>query len=127
MKRELLRIEPWSAVRVGFFFGLLIGFAAALFEVFLLKSLSGTSAKSLLPPEASQMVGMSGGAIAAMAVIMALFFSLLIAFLSGLGAIFYNAITRWFGGIEFALSGDDDAAMDRDDDDARRREDDADV
>jgi hypothetical protein len=119
MKRELLRIEPMSAVRISFFLGLAAGFLFGLIEAILFKSLSASPAgSSLLPPEAQQMVTMSGAAIVLLAVVVGLVFSLIFAFAGALMAVFYNWLARMFGGLEFHLSGDvqrsadDEAAVD---------------
>lgn len=109
MKKEITRIEPWSAVRVGFFFGLLSGFLFGLFNGFFIKLLAGTSASSMLPPDAKDLAGLSGGAMIALAIVMALIFSLLYAVIGVFGAMFYNAIAGLFGGLEYHTSGDPQA------------------
>ncbi len=109
MKKEITRIEPWSAVRVGFFFGLLSGILFGLFNGFFIKLLAGTSASSMLPPDAKELSGFSGGAMIALAIVMGLIFSLLYAVVGALGAMFYNAIAGLFGGLEYHTSGDSPA------------------
>ncbi len=107
MKREIQRIEPMSVVRISFFLGLVAGFVFGLIEAILFKSLSSSpTGSSLLPPEAQQMVTMSGAAIVLLAVVVGLVFSLIFAFAGVLMAVFYNWISRLFGGIEVHLSGD---------------------
>jgi hypothetical protein len=107
LKKEITRIEPWSAVRVGFFFGILLGLVFGLFNGVLIKYLSGTSASSLLPPDAKELSSFSGGAMVALAIVMALIFSLLWALIGAVGAIFYNAVANLFGGLEFRTGADD--------------------
>lgn len=106
MKKEISRIEPWSAVRVGFFFGLLTGILFGFFNGFFIKLLAGTTASSLLPPDAKELSGLSGGAMVALAIIMGLIFSLIYAITAAIGAVFYNAVARLFGGLEFTTSGE---------------------
>ncbi len=109
MKKEITRFEPWSAVRVGFFFGLLSGFLFGLFNGFFIKLLAGTSASSMLPPDVKELSGFSGGAMIALAIVMGLIFSLLYALIGAFGAMFYNVIAGLFGGLEYHVSGDSQA------------------
>ncbi|HEY3295818.1 MAG TPA: DUF3566 domain-containing protein [bacterium] len=107
MKREILRVEPASAVRIGFVVGLFTGFVAGLVEAVLLKAMSGTPGGSLLPPEAAPLANSSAGTLFLLAIVMGLLFSLIFAFLGALLAFAYNMAARSFGGIEFHMSGDD--------------------
>ena len=107
MKKEISRIEPWSAVRIGFFFGLLSGFLFGIFSGYFSKMLADALGVAALPPDAQQMAGLSAGAIIALAILMGLIFSLVWAVLFALGAMFYNMIARLFGGIEFVSTGDE--------------------
>jgi ABC-type Fe3+ transport system permease subunit len=105
LKREIQRIEPRSALRIGFFVGLLLGFVIGLFEAAIFKSMSGAGG---LPADMQQqLTALTGSSIIMLALVTSLMFSLLAAFLSTLGAVFYNWAARLFGGIEFHLSGDE--------------------
>ena len=106
MKREITRIEPWSAMRVGFFFGLLSGFLFGLFSGSLTKYLANSMGVSVLPPDAQEVAGLSAGAIVALAIMMALIASLAWALLGAIGAVFYNLVARLFGGLELMTSGE---------------------
>jgi len=109
VRHEISRIEPWSAVRIGFFMGLLCGFVLGLLEVAVFKSLSGAGGAGLLPPEASDLANMSGGMILVMAVVTGLLMSLVMSLLGGLTALFYNMVARLFGGLELHLSAQESA------------------
>jgi len=107
MKREIMRIEPASAIRIGFVVGLFTGFALGLVEAVLLKAMSGMPGSSVLPAEAAPLMNSGAGTLFLLAVVMGLLFSLIFAFLGALMAIAYNLAARYFGGIEMHLSGDD--------------------
>ena len=101
MKREILRIEPASAIRIGFVVGLFFGFIFGLVEAVLLKAMSGLPGTSMLPAEAAPLVNSGAGTLFLLAVVMGLLFSLIFAFLGALLAIAYNLAARFFGGLEF--------------------------
>ena len=104
MKHEVLRIEPRSAMRIGFFIGLLGGFVFGLVETLIFRAMSGASTGITLPPEAQQLIESGAGALLLVALITGLASSLIVALLGGLTAIFYNMGTRLFGGLEVSLS-----------------------
>ena len=108
MRREILRIEPASAVRIGFVIGLLVGFVVGLVEAVLLKAMSGMPGNTMLPPEAAPLVNSGAGTLFLLAVVMGLLFSLIFAFLGALMAFAYNLAARSFGGLEMHLSGDEE-------------------
>ena len=107
MKREIQRIEPASAVRIGFVVGLFAGFVMGLIEAVLLKAMSGAPGSSMLPPEAAPLANSSAGTLFLLAIVMGLLFSLIFALLGALTAFAYNLAARSFGGIEMYLSGDE--------------------
>lgn len=107
MKREIQRIEPMSAVRVGFLVGLASGVVFGLLEAALFKTLSQSTGASFLPPEAADLVNLSGGGIIILAIVTGLFFSLVFAFLGAMTALLYNLAAHLFGGIEIFISGDE--------------------
>lgn len=100
MKREIHRIEPFSAVRVGFFFGLFIGFFFGLFNAAVVRFLAASYGQAFLPPGSDSIASMSGFTLFVFAVFTALTFSLLHAFIGLVFAWFYNVIARLFGGLE---------------------------
>ena len=103
MKREILRIEPKSALKIGFFMGLLGGFIFGMFEAYLIQALAGSK---ILPAEASQIGELGTASIIMLAVMMALISSLLGSFVGAIVAVFYNYVTRLFGGLEITLTDD---------------------
>ncbi len=105
MKRELRRIEPWSAVRISFLIGLLGGFLFGLFNGVLVKYMAGVLGDKVMPPELMSMAHLTGGAIFALAIIMALMSSLLFAVLGLIAAFCYNVIAHLFGGLEIDVIG----------------------
>jgi hypothetical protein len=108
MKREILRIEPTTAMRSGFVVGLLTGFVIGLVEAVLLRAMSGMpGSASVLPAEAAPLVNSGAGTLFLLAVVMGLLFSLIFAFGGALIAIAYNLAARFFGGVELFLSGDE--------------------
>lgn len=108
MKREILRLEPVSAMRIGFVLGLFAGFVMGLVEAVLLKAMSGMpGSAAVLPPEAAPLSNAGAGTLFLLAVVMGLLFSLIFAFLGALMAIAYNLAARFFGGLELFLSGDE--------------------
>jgi hypothetical protein len=107
VKREILRIEPASAIRIGFVVGLFAGLVMGLVEAVLLKAMSGIPGPSLLPPEAAPLMNSGAGTLILLAIVMGLLFSLIFAFLGALLAFAYNVAARAFGGIEFYMSGDE--------------------
>ncbi|MDD5087344.1 MAG: DUF3566 domain-containing protein [bacterium] len=104
MKRELLRIEPVSATRVGFFVGLAAGVVFWILELLLMKLLSGAGGEAMLPPGGKDLLGLGAVGVMGMAVISSLLFSLLFAVFGGLLAVFYNLAARFFGGFEICVS-----------------------
>ena len=113
MKKEISRIEPWSVVRIGFFFGLLSGFLFGIFSGYFTKMLADALGVGALPPDAKEMAGLSGGAIIALAILMGLISSLAWALCGALGAMFYNMIARLFGGLEFVITKEEAPAASR--------------
>ncbi len=103
IRKELHRIEPWSAVRVGFFFGLLCGFIFGLLNGWAVKYLAEMYGGMFTPPGSENLVNLGGGAVWFLAVSTALVFSLFWSFMGGVFAIFYNLVARWFGGIEVGV------------------------
>ena len=103
VKHEVLRVEPRSAVRVGFLLGLLGGFVFGLIEVLLFRAVSRTGGESMLPPEAQELIGSGVGTLILVALVTGLIASLVFALMGGLTAIFYNLGARLFGGIEISL------------------------
>ncbi len=112
MKRELQRVEPWSAVRIGFFIGLLGGFLLGLLNGVLVKYMAGVLGEKVMPPELMNMAHLTGGAIFVLGIIMALMSSLFFAVLSLVAAICYNVIAHLFGGLEMEVAGDEPAPRD---------------
>jgi Transmembrane domain of unknown function (DUF3566) len=110
MKRELRHIHPWSAVRVCFFVGLLCGFLLGLFNGVILKYFAGVLGEQAIPRDMMNAMNLSGGTIIALAIILSLISSLLLAVFGGIAAIFYNLIAAWFGGLEVTLTGDDSSS-----------------
>ncbi|RPH93538.1 hypothetical protein EHM69_09995 [candidate division KSB1 bacterium] len=100
MRREILRVEPWSAVRIGFVIGLFGGVIFGLLESFIFRMMAGSGSASLLPPEAKGLTELSGGMMIVAALVAGLVFSLICAMIGGLTAMFYNLGARLFGGIE---------------------------
>ncbi|MFZ5433256.1 MAG: DUF3566 domain-containing protein [Calditrichota bacterium] len=103
MIREIRRIEPVSAIRVGFFIGLLSGFIFGLVEGTIIKAIAQSGGMGLLPQGAESLVNLQGGALVILAVVTGLVFSLLFALTGGLLTIFYNWSARLFGGIEMHM------------------------
>jgi hypothetical protein len=101
MIREIRRIHPFSAVRVGFFFGLVFGFLFGLFNGMIVSFIAQTYGPSFLPPGSENVGNLGGGALIVLAVFAALMFSLLWAFAALVMSWLYNLIAGWFGGIEF--------------------------
>jgi hypothetical protein len=104
VKHEVLRIEPRSAMRIGFFVGLLGGIVFGLIETLLFRAMSSAGGNALLPPEAQQLIASGTGALLLVALITGLASSLIVALVGGLTAVFYNFGARLFGGLEFSLS-----------------------
>jgi len=108
VKREILRIEPSSAMRIGFFIGLITGFLVGLLEAVLLKAMSGAQGAGILPAEAAPLAGSSATTLFLLAIVMGLLFSLIFALFGALIAVVYNIAARSFGGIELFMSGDEE-------------------
>jgi Na+/proline symporter len=103
VKHEVLRIEPRSALRIGFLLGLLGGFVFGLIEVLLFRAMSQAGGEAVLPPGAQELIGSGPGALVLVAVVTGLISSLVFALVGALTAIFYNLGARLFGGIEISL------------------------
>ncbi len=103
MRRELHRIEPWSAVRIGFFFGLFSGFLFGLLNAWAAKYLAEVYGKSLAPEGTDMTMFMSGQAVLFFAIIASLLFSLVWSALGGAFAMLYNLVARMFGGLEISV------------------------
>jgi hypothetical protein len=123
MKREIQRIEPVSAVRVGFILGLGLGVIFGLVEAVFLKLLAGSGGEAMLPAGAAELTKLSGGGILLLALSAGLMFSLICSLLGALTAMFYNLAAHFFGGIEMILDGDEPESDDEDDDDSRAEDD----
>jgi hypothetical protein len=104
VRHELLRVEPRSALRVGFLLGLLGGFVFGLLEVLFFRALSSGAGGVVLPAEAQELVNSGGGGLVVVALVTSLISSLVFALVGGLTAVFYNFGARLFGGIELSLS-----------------------
>lgn len=100
-RRELTRIEPRSAVRVGFFLGLLFGILFGLYSAVVLKGMGDSGFEMFGSTEASQLKALGGVSTVFLALFMGLIGALFYSFLSWLGALVYNLAARWFGGIEY--------------------------
>ena len=111
MKREVHHIDPWSAVRVGFFFGLLSGFLGGLFNGVIIKYFAGMLGEQVIPRDMLNVVNLSGGAILALAIILALISSLLFAIFGALAAIFYNLVAGLFGGLELTVTDEESSRI----------------
>jgi hypothetical protein len=107
VKREIHHIEPWSAVRVGFFIGLLSGFVLGLLNGAMIKYFATILGDKMMPPELMTMVNLSGGAIIALSIIMSLISSLIFAVLGLVAALCYNLIASLFGGLEIHVTGEE--------------------
>jgi hypothetical protein len=107
-RRELTRIEPRSAVRVGFFLGLLFGVLFGLYSAFLLKGMGDAGLQMFGASEASEIKALGGVSTIAMALIMGLMGALFYSLVSGLCAIVYNLAARWFGGVEYHVQETED-------------------
>ena len=123
MTREIRRILPFSAVRVGFFFGLAFGFLFGLFNGLIVSFIAETYGPSFLPAGSENVGNLSGGALFILAIFAALMFSLIWAFTGLVFALLYNLIAGWFGGIEFTVldhpdHGNRPAVANTDDEDA---------
>lgn len=100
-RREITRIEPRSAVRVGFFLGLLFGVLFGLYSAFLLKGMGDEGLQMFGATEASELKALGGVSTIFLALIMGLMGALVYSLVSGLCAVVYNLAARWFGGIEY--------------------------
>ena len=109
MRREIRRIEPWSAVRVGFFAGLVAGFIFGLLNGAIVKYLAGAMGTQMIPPDMMNVVNLSGGALIALALFTSLISSLMGAILGVFSAIMYNVIASMFGGLEITVIDDEPA------------------
>jgi hypothetical protein len=127
MKREIQRIEPVSAIRVGFLVGMVSGVIFGLIEVLLIKGISQGGGSSFLPVEAAELTNLSGGAMIVLSIVTGLIFSLIFAFLGAMMALLYNLAAHLFGGIEVFMSGDESAQTDTENDVSAWHEDENDV
>jgi Na+/proline symporter len=104
VKYEVLRVKPRSALRVGFWVGLLGGFVFGLLEVLFFRAMSAGGGGDVLPAGAQELVNSGGGGLLLVAVVTSLISSLVFALAGALTAVFYNLGARLFGGIELFLS-----------------------
>lgn len=109
-RREITRIEPRSAVRVGFFLGLLFGILFGLYSAFLLKGMGDAGLQMFGGAEAAQLKSLGGVSTLFMALFMGLMGALFYSLVSGLCAVVYNLAAKWFGGIEYQVQETDDNA-----------------
>ncbi|MCB9358020.1 MAG: DUF3566 domain-containing protein [Calditrichaeota bacterium] len=100
-RREITRIEPRSALRVGFFLGVLGGVLFGLYSAALLKSMGDSGAALFGETEAAQLRSLGGVSTVFMALFMGLIGALLSSLLAGLSAIVYNLAAHYFGGLEY--------------------------
>lgn len=107
-RREITRIEPRSAIRVGFFLGLLFGVLFGLYSAFLLKGMGDTGLQMFGAAEAAQIKALGGVSAIFMALFMGLMGALFYSLVSGLCAVVYNLAARWFGGLEYHVQESDD-------------------
>lgn len=117
MKHELLRIEPRSAIRIGFFLGLLGGFILGVFEMLFFRAVSDAGGGAMLPAEAKALIGTGAGSYLMIGLVTGLVFSLIMALAGGLTAVFYNLAARMFGGVEMTLDDPPPPARDADETD----------
>jgi len=103
MIREIHRIEPLSAIRVGFIMGIFTGFIFGLLEGAIIKLAVKTIGSEILPPGAESLAHLSGASLLLLAIVMGLLISLFFALMAGLLAIFYNWAARIFGGFEIHM------------------------
>jgi preprotein translocase subunit Sec61beta len=97
IRRELQRIVPRTALRAGFFLGLLFG----LYSAWVLKGLGETNAGLISAAESEQLKAIGGGSSVLLCCISALVGALVHSLIFGLAAVVYNLSAKWFGGIEF--------------------------
>jgi hypothetical protein len=109
MRREIHRIEPWSAVRVAFFCGLICGFVLGLLNGAMIKYFAAVLGDKMMPPDLMSMVNLSGGAVFALSIILSLISSLIFALLGFTAALCYNLIASLFGGLEIQVTGEERA------------------
>ncbi|MBK6766353.1 MAG: DUF3566 domain-containing protein [bacterium] len=100
-RREITRIEPRSAVRVGFFLGLLFGLLFGLYSAVMLKAMGDAGMKMFGESEAAQLKALGGVSTIFMMLFMGLLGALFHSLIAGLCAIVYNLAARMFGGIEY--------------------------
>lgn len=100
-RREVTRIEPRSAVRVGFFIGLVIGLLFGLYSAALLKGMSESSLSLLGGADAAQIKSLGSVSTIFLMIFMGLIGALLHSLIAGLCAIVYNLSARMFGGLEY--------------------------
>lgn len=101
VRRELQRIEPRTALRAGFFLGLLFGCLFGLYAAWVLKGIGDTGAGLLSAAETEQMKAIGGGSTVLLCLISALVGALVHSLIAGLAAVIYNISSKWFGGIEY--------------------------
>jgi len=100
-RREVTRIEPRSAVRVGFFLGLLFGLLFGLYSAVMLRAMGDAGMKMFGGAEAEQLKALGGVSTVLMMIVMGLLGALFHSLVAGLCAIVYNITARMFGGIEY--------------------------
>ena len=110
-RREITRIEPRSAIREGFFRGLLFGALFGLYSAFLLKGMGDSGLQMFGANEAEQIKALGGVSAIFMAMFMGLVGALFYSLVSGLCAVVYNLAARWFGGLEYHVQETDDGAQ----------------
>lgn len=103
-KRHIERIEPVSAVRMGFFIGLVVGVCFGLLNLYVMRTLSGIAGSNMLGEMMQDAAGMSVFSMVLSVIAAALMSSLFHAALGGVLALVYNTAARYFGGIEVTLT-----------------------
>ncbi|MBK6909527.1 MAG: DUF3566 domain-containing protein [bacterium] len=103
MRREITRIEPRSAIRVGFFIGMLFGILFGLYSAVLLKGMGDAGMQLFGAADAAQLKSLTGVSTFLLALFMGLMGALFYSLISGLCAVVYNLAARWFGGIEYQV------------------------
>lgn len=102
-RREITRIEPRSALRVGFFLGLLFGLLFGLYSAMVLKGMGESGMKMFGEAEAAQLKSLGGISTILLTLFMGLLGALFYSLVSGLCAIVYNLAARMFGGLEYQV------------------------
>lgn len=103
IRREITRIEPRSALRVGFFLGLLFGILFGLYSAMVLKGMGESGMNMFGEAEAAQLKSLGGVSTILLTLFMGLLGALFYSLVSGLCAIVYNLAARMFGGLEYQV------------------------